>query len=283
MTTLSSLALPAMTAIDPELDNGWLTLWFNRPDNRNALSDELTGDLRRALEAVRDNRAVRGITLRGRGGVFCAGGDLKSFRSMTSGAASRDGVVQMSRDGGGLMTLVNSMPQVTVAVIEGAAMAGGFGLACCCDVVICAADARFAMTETMIGLSPAQISPFVLQKLGYATGRRLMLTAGRFTGADAQALGFADFVGTDSASLAAIEAGIRADVLKCAPGAIADTKALILALPGLSGPERTEAAAHNFTDRMFSAEGREGVASFVEKRKPVWAHGAAVKETMQDG
>lgn len=274
-------ALPHMTAIEPDLDEGWLTLWFNRPEARNALSAELTGDLRRALGAVRDDRSVRGITLRGRGGVFSAGGDLKSFKTMTE--LSHEQVVVMNRAGGEMLALVNTMPQVMVAVIEGAAMAGGFGIACCCDVVISEAKANFAMTETMIGLSPAQISPYVIQKLGYATARRLMLTAARFTGAEAQQLGFADFVAADRAGLEEIELRIRADVLKCAPSAIADTKALILALPGLGAEQRIETAANNFAGRLLSAEGREGVASFLEKRRPVWAARPPLKDSVKDG
>ncbi|MCB1386340.1 MAG: enoyl-CoA hydratase/isomerase family protein [Nitratireductor sp.] len=275
--------LPKTTALDLDLDGGWLTIWFNRPENRNALSSEITGDLHQVLTAVRNDRSIRGITLRGRGGVFCAGGDLKSFKAMTSGGATREDILALSRHGADLMALVNGMPQVTVVLIEGAAMAGGFGIACCCDVVICEASARFAMTETMIGLSPAQIAPYVIQKLGYATGRRLMLTAGRFDGAEAGQLGFADFVGTGAESLEVIEARIKKDVLKCAPGAIADTKALILAMPELDRTERIEAAANNFADRMLSDEGKEGIASFNEKRKPVWAERSASKETTQDG
>src|SRR6185295_13888766 len=125
---------------------------------------------------------------------------------------------------------VNTMPQVVIAVVEGAAMAGGFGLACCADVVICDAAAKFAMTETAIGLSPAQISPFVIQKLGYATARRLMLTAARFDGREAQPLGFADFVADGAPTLEAIEQQIRKQVLRCAPGAVAGTKELIRAM-----------------------------------------------------
>ena len=106
------------------------------------------------LEAVRDDRSVRGITLRGRGGVFCAGADLKAFRSghRAARAASREAVVEHSKRGAGMFDAVNTMPQVVIAMIEGAAMAGGFGLACCADVVICEAGAKFAMTETAIGL-----------------------------------------------------------------------------------------------------------------------------------
>ncbi len=266
-------AFPSTSAIELELKSGWLTIWFNQPDNRNALSQALTSDLMAVLVSVRDNRDVRGITLRGRGGIFCSGADLKTFRSGHQGGAggAREAVIEQSKRGAEMFDAVNTMPQVVVAVIEGAAMAGGFGLACCADVVICAADAKFAMTETAIGLSPAQISPFVIQKLGYATARRLMLTAARFDGAEAHKLGLADFVGEGPNALQALELQIRKQVLRCAPGAIADTKALIRAMPGLDREAQVDAAALNFADRMLSEEAREGVASFVEKRKPRWA------------
>jgi isohexenylglutaconyl-CoA hydratase len=260
--------LPQTHAVACDLRSGWLTIWFDQPQSRNALSQELTSDLMRVLEAIRDDRSVRGVTLRGRGGVFCAGGDLKAFKA--SQTASREDIIAISKRGAGMFDMVNSMPQVMVAVIEGAAMAGGFGLACCCDVVVCDATAKFAMTETAIGLSPAQISPFVVQKLGYATARRLMLTAARFDGREAHALGFADFIADGAEALEAIETQIKTQVLGCAPGAIADTKALILALPGLGRTQTVQMAAENFADRMLSEEGREGVASFAEKRRPRW-------------
>jgi isohexenylglutaconyl-CoA hydratase len=267
------VTLPAVTALQLEEKSGWLTIWFNQPENRNALSVELTTDLLNVLAAVRDDRSVRGITLRGRGGVFCAGADLKAFNSghKSAGGPSREAVIEQSKRGAGMFDAVNTAPQVVIAIVEGAAMAGGFGLACCCDVVICDATAKFAMTETAIGLSPAQISPFVIQKLGYATARRLMLTAARFDGREAQALGFADYVAEDSAALEAIEQQIRKQVLRCAPGAVAGTKELIRAMPRLARAEQVQAAAENFADRMLSDEAREGVASFVEKRKPNWS------------
>ncbi|MEQ8745351.1 enoyl-CoA hydratase-related protein [Pyruvatibacter sp.] len=263
--------LPNVSAVDLELDGGWLTIWFDQPDTRNALTDDLVGDVRATLEAVRDDRAVRGITLRGRHGIFCAGGNLKQFKSSFQGGGSRDDIIAMSKNGAVLFDLINDMPQVVIAVIEGAAMAGGFGMACCADVVICETSARFAMTETAIGISPAQIAPFVIQKLGYATARRLMLTAARFDGAGAHELGFADFVANGVDGINAVEQQIRSQVLKCAPGAIADTKSLILALPDMDRMQAIDAAAENFTGRLLSDEGREGVASFLEKRKPDWA------------
>ena len=262
--------LPDTTAIDLELKNGWLTIWFNQPESRNALSAELVGDLVKTLETAKDDRAVRGITIRGRGGVFCAGGDLKSFKAGQQGGQSAEDVIKNSIGGAYMFDLVNRMPQVVIVIVEGAAMAGGFGMACCADVVICDANARFAMTETAIGLTPAQISPFVIQKLGYATARRLMLTAARFDGRQSAELGFADFLGDTVEDLEAHELQIRKQVLRCAPGAVADIKSLILALPRLNRDQAIQAAAENFAGRMMSEEGKEGVASFVEKRKPNW-------------
>ncbi|MEP4446286.1 MAG: enoyl-CoA hydratase/isomerase family protein, partial [Marinomonas sp.] len=189
--------LPKTETLELELQQGWLTIWFNQPDNRNALSDALVAELGAVLKGIRDDRTVRGITLRGRGGVFCAGADLKNFKENFQKSGDRTAIITMSSGAAEIFDLVNTAPQVVIVLIEGAAMAGGFGLSCCADVVICDSGARFAMTETAIGVSPAQISPFVIQKLGYATGRRLMLTAARFDGTEAHKLGFADFIADD--------------------------------------------------------------------------------------
>ena len=126
------------------------------------------------------------------------------------------------------------------------------------------------MTETAIGITPAQISPFVIQKLGYATGRRLMLTAARFNGAESHDLGFADFIADDVAGLEAIEMQLRKQVLGAAPGAVAATKELLGQIAGKPRDEVIRLAAENFADRMVSDEAKEGVASFFEKRKPNW-------------
>lgn len=264
------MTLPHVTALDLDLSGGWLTIWFNQPDSRNAMTQALTEDLLAVLDAVRDNRDVRGITLRGRGGVFCSGGDLKSFRNTLQSLDDPDAVMVASKRGARIFDTVNTMPQVVIAVVEGAAMAGGFGLACCADVAIVHADAKFAFTETAIGLTPAQIAPFVIQKLGRATARRLMLTAARFDGRMAAELGFADIVAETTDDLEAAEVNIRRQTLRSAPGAVADIKSLIHDLPNLDRAAQIQAAAENFTARMLSDEGREGIASFLEKRKPNW-------------
>ena len=154
--------LPETATLLLDRDDGWLTVWLNRPDARNALSAEMAGELAAVVEAVRDDRTVRGVTFRGKGDVFCAGGDIKGFRSIVEGDAIHDEVAAFSRDAGRLFHAVNELPQVTIMLVHGAAMAGGLGLACAGDIVVVARDTRFALTETLIGIPPAQIAPLVV-------------------------------------------------------------------------------------------------------------------------
>ena len=264
--------LPETENLILERDGGWLTIWFNRPDNRNALSRELTTELKAVLHAVRDDRTIRGITLRGKGGVFCAGGDLKGFKSnYQGGSQTADDIAASSRQGGEMFDLINEMPQVVLILVEGAAMAGGLGMVCTADIVAVTKDAKFAMTETAIGLPPAQIAPFVAQRLGLRIARRLMITASRFDGEEAGRLGLADYVVDDAAGLDRIQADTQKAVSRCAPNANAITKAIVLATRHLDRDGQLDFAAKGFAECMLSDEGREGVASFIEKRKPVWA------------
>ena len=264
--------LPKTENILLEQDAGWLTIWFNRPDNRNALSKELTTELKAVLNAVRDKKNIRGITLRGKGGVFCAGGDLKGFKNNYQGGSQTvEDIAAASRQGGQMFDLINELPQVVLILVEGAAIAGGLGMVCCADAVAVTKDARFAMTETAIGIPPAQIAPFVAQRLGLRIARRLMVTASRFDGEEAHRLGLADYVVDDAAGLDQIEADMKKQVRRCAPGANAVTKAIVLATRHLNREQQLDFAAKGFAECMLSDEGREGVASFIEKRKPIWA------------
>lgn len=253
------MTLPNTENLSAELEGGWLTISFNTPHNRNALSAGMSADLTSILLAVRDDRTVRGITLRGNGGVFCAGGDLKGF--------SGDGadILAMSKGGGALFALVASMPQVVVALVEGAAVAGGLGLACCADVVVTTKTAKYALTETKLGIVAAQIAPYVAARTGVVVTKRLMLTGALFNGEEAARYGIADFVNDD---LAGQEAEIKKQVLQCAPGANALTKDL---LTKLGADDFMDVAAQTFLTALQSDEGREGLTAFMEKRKPKWA------------
>ncbi|MGM0585549.1 MAG: enoyl-CoA hydratase/isomerase family protein [Pseudomonadota bacterium] len=266
------MTLPQTETLKLELEDGWLTIRLNRPEVRNALSQEMTAELRAVVDAVAPDRSVRGVTLRGEGGIFCAGGDIKGFRANFHGeGASAEETAAANARGGELFDALNELPQVLVVLIEGAAIAGGLGMACTGDVVAVTRDARFAVTETSIGIPPAQIAPFVVARIGQPAARRLMLTGARFDGAEAGRIGLADHVAEDAAGLEAYEAAIRKQVRRCAPGANAATKEILMAAPRLSRPEMRAFAAGRFAACMMSEEGREGVASFLEKRKPAWA------------
>ncbi|MEP3891882.1 MAG: enoyl-CoA hydratase-related protein [Hellea sp.] len=265
------MTLPNTTKIINDVSNGWLTIWFNAPGNRNALSETLTQELIATLNAVKSDRSIRGITLRGKNGVFCSGGDLKSFKSGQSGGDARAEFKAMNRGAGDMFDLLMSMPQVVIAYVEGAAIAGGLGLMCCADIIVVTEDSKFALTETMIGIAPAQIAPIVVGRVGLPIARRLMLTGARFTGAQTPDYNLSDFVVKDAAEFAQVEASLQKGVMKCAPGANGITKEILLAVPHLDREAQKDFAAEKFADCIMSDEGREGISSFVEKRKPNWA------------
>jgi len=261
---------PATTLLDLDLDGAWLTIRLDSPANRNALSDTVMAELVAVLEIVEADPAIRGLTLRGRHGVFCSGGDLKGFQSLQSGDTDHAGFAAMNRHIGDVFDRVQSLPQVVVIFVEGAAIAGGLGLMCCGDVVVVTEDAKFALTETTIGIVPAQIAPLVVARVGVAVARRLMLTASRFTGTEAPQYGLADHVVADAEGFKEVEAEIKKGVMRCAPGANGLTKRILLATPHLDREGQKDFAADTFATAIASDEGREGIASFLEKRKPRW-------------
>lgn len=254
-------------------DAGWLTIWLNRPETRNALSREMSAALMDTLQEIAADRSIRGVTLRGKGNTFCAGGDLKSFKAIGNGDQTVEEVTTMSREAGELFMAVSTLPQIVVALIEGAAMAGGLGLACAADIVASTRSAKFALTETMIGIPPAQIAPYVVRRVGATLARRIMLTGMRFQGHQALEFGLLDHVCDDTAGLLAFESEIRGGVMRCAPGANAATKEVLHAVEHMAPDALIDFAAERFTTSLLGTEGREGIASFLEKREPSWAQG----------
>ena len=253
--------------LNVDLQGNIAVLTMTRPDKRNAMNDLMIDELMAAFAELAADTAVRGVTMRGRGGFFCAGGDLNSFQIYQSDAKTMAETAAFNRRIGTMLDAFNHLPKPTLVLVEGAAIAGGLGLMCCADVIATTPDAKFSLTETMIGIPPAQIAPFVVGRVGLSTARRIMLTGSRFDGTEAGSLGLADYVTDD---LDAVEETVRKGVMKCAPGANAATKALILGSATLSRNESLDRAADSFARCLRSDEGREGVASFLEKRKPNW-------------
>jgi isohexenylglutaconyl-CoA hydratase len=154
--------------------------------------------------------------------------------------------------------------------VNGPAFGGGVGLACCADIVIATARARFALSETSLGLPPAQIAPYVIARVGERQARRLALTGARLDGKEAAAIGLADvYCETDAERDAQLEK-LLGQIARCAPDANAVTKHLILTCGDSSPQDYIEEAAQSFAECLRGPEGREGVAAFLEKRTPNW-------------
>jgi isohexenylglutaconyl-CoA hydratase len=248
-----------------------LTIWFNRPETKNALSQEMADELAEVLEALPGESDIRFVILRGKGGAFCSGGDLKMFKRVFQDGADRADIVRFNAEFGRMLRAVQALPQLFLVLIEGVAMAGGLGLSCIADLVLTTASARFSLTEVTLGIPPAQITPVVIKRIGASQARRLLLTAQRFDGTEAGRLGFAHFVVEDTEALDAKAADIIAQARKGAPAAIALTKQIIAATDTLHGDALVQFAAERFADAMLGDEGREGMTAFAEKRPPSWA------------
>jgi isohexenylglutaconyl-CoA hydratase len=265
--------LPATSHIRLERHGPVLHLWLNRPELRNAMSAQMVREILATFATIADDRSVRVVVLRGAGGCFCAGGDIKSMS--TAGEPSPPGAADELRESnrrfGQMMETVNAAPQAVIAAVEGHAMGGGFGLACIADVTIATADARFAMTEVTLGVVPAAISPFVVGRIGLTAARRFGVSGARLNGAEACAVGVAHLTVPDAGALDAAVRDITNSILKCAPGAVAETKRLMLRAAGPTPiSELLDDAASSFATAVRSPEGREGTKAFVEKRKPSW-------------
>ena len=264
---MSNMTLPKTQNCILELKNSWLTIWLNRPEKRNALSEDLIEEIKRTLKSIKDNRSIRGIIFRGKGGVFCAGADLNDLKKIAnSGNESRGLALKMSKKVGELFELISKTPQITVSVVEGAAMAGAFGIACTTDFLISMSNAKYALTETKIGLTPAQIAPYVLNRFGFRQGRKLLLMGTIFDGDKGYQMGMVDYLAENDEELNKHIMTIKENVKKCSPNAIAITKEVLFSNYNINVTK----AAEYFSDCVIHEEGREGFSSFFEKRKPGW-------------
>ncbi|MCO8313525.1 enoyl-CoA hydratase/isomerase family protein [Pseudomonas mandelii] len=261
--------LPVCQTLLLERQNGVLHITLNRPDSRNAMSLQMVAELRTVLAAVRDDRQVRALVIGGAGGHFCAGADIKDMTNAR--AQGQTAYRELNRAFGALLEEAQHAPQVVITVLQGAVLGGGFGLACVSDIAIADHQAQFGLPETSLGLLPAQIAPFVVQRIGLTQARRLALTAARFDGNQARRMGLVHFVEHDPQALAERLDEVLAHVLCCAPGANAATKKLLLASAVQLSDGLLDQAAEWFSEAVTGAEGVEGTMAFVQKRKPGWA------------
>jgi isohexenylglutaconyl-CoA hydratase len=262
-------ALPECQALLLSLEAGVLHVTLNRPDCRNAMSLAMVNELRAVLASVQADASVRALVLRGAGGHFCAGGDIKDMAGAR--AAGVEAFRELNRAFGAMLEEAQHCPPVVVAVLEGAVLGGGFGLACISDIAIASSTAKFGLPETTLGIIPAQIAPFVVKRIGLTQARRLALTAARFDGSEAERLGLVHFSETDSAAIEARLQEVLSQIRQCAPHANAQTKALLLATEHEALGPLLDKAAEQFATAVTGAEGAEGTMAFVQKRAPNWA------------
>src|SRR3990167_6174073 len=179
---------------------------LNRPECRNAMSLFMLTELDALFDSLQDDRSVRAVVIRGCNGHFCAGGDIKDManaraKAMAATSDATSSFYELNRAFGRVMLRANELPQVLITVLEGAVLGGGFGLACVSDVGIAAHNAQFGMPETSLGVIPAQIAPFVVQRIGLTQARRLALLGERFDGAEAVRLGIAHYLAQDAGDI----------------------------------------------------------------------------------
>ena len=244
------------------------TVWMNRPDVRNALSPTLIAELTRAFQALGEDPAIRAVVLAGHGKAFCAGADLNRMKESAQAPEAEN-----RADAQALATLlytVHTCPKPVIARIHGPCMAGGLGLISACDVAVAAQQARFALTETRLGLIPAMISPYVLRAMGERAARRWFLTGEVITAAEAWRMGLVHELCEDGGIDQRVHQLLESFML-ASPSALAECKRLIRDVAGqpIDTPIIAETIARLAAQRA-TPDGREGLASFLEKRKPAW-------------
>ncbi len=249
--------------------DGVAVVTLNRPDVHNAFNAELIAELTDVFELISDQTSIRMMILRGEGPSFSAGADLTwmKYASTQSREDNEADAVRLAE----MLQRLNDMPQMTLALVHGTAMGGGAGLVAACDVAIAMANTSFRFSEVRLGLTPATISPFVINAIGPRWARALFVTAESFDAAYAERMGLVHYVAQTADEMAELEEHIAKLVFAAAPGAVADSKKLVRDFAGHEiDRDLGHKTARRIAARRASDEGKEGIAAFLEKRAPSW-------------
>jgi methylglutaconyl-CoA hydratase len=247
---------------------GVATVALNRPEVHNAFDDELIAALTAAFRRLGEDAGVRAVVVRGNGKSFSAGGDLNWMRRMAT-YSDEENVADGLRLAE-MFRALNEVPKPTVAVVHGNCFAGGTGLVACSDVAIAAEDATFAISEVRLGLAPATISPYVVAAMGMRNARRFFLTAERFDGRTAKAIGLVHET-VPAAELDATLDKFLGEILQGGPRAQGTSKQIIADVVDRPVTQALIAlTARRIAEARASDEARDGLAAFFEKRKPIW-------------
>ena len=244
------------------------TITLNRPEVRNAFNDTMIAELTQVFHRLAADHEIRAVVLAARGPAFCAGADLNWMKRMAGYSYEEN-----SADAALLAAMLRTIylcPHPMLAKVQGDCYAGGMGLVAACDIALVAEPAQFCLSEVRLGLIPATISPYVIKAMGENAARRYFLSAERFSAAEALRIGFAHQVVTADALDAAAAAIVKALVAN-SPNAVRQAKRLVREVAGVPlSDELIAATVEGIAQIRASDEGREGVRSFLEKRKPGW-------------
>ncbi len=258
-------------------------LTFNRPHRRNALTHAMMLEIGDAIARVQADESIRVLVLRGSGGSFCAGGDIGAMADMPPAAPTGqpDPLVAPYRVFGDVLTALNNLPIPVIAIVEGPAVGGGFGIACCADIVILMQSARFGIPEPRSGFIASQVLPFIARRIGEGPLRELAVT-GRVIGAqEAMALGIGRHLcETHDQANVVLHVAI-ADIRRNAPAALAAVKRLVLASIRQDDGQVLDDAAAALVGLLRRPDTQAGMKAFLDKKTPPWA--AAHSSDQADG
>lgn len=257
---------PVLLDVSPE---GVATVTLNRPEKRNAFDELVIANLSEVFETLKGADHVRIVFLRGAGEMFCAGGDIDWMRRQAerSQAENEDDALALAR----MLKALHELPQLTVALAHGAAMGGGVGLVAASDMAIALHGTKFRFSEVRLGLTPATIAPYVVAAIGQRWAGALFATAEEFDAEFAHKIGLVQYAVADAAAMQKTMERIADLTLAAAPGAVCDAKALVRYVAGHKIDDSlAKETARRIAARRASAEGREGLTAFLEKRKPEW-------------
>lgn len=251
-----------------EIKYGIGVVWLNRPKTHNVFDETMIAEMSDALRSLNDDPSVRAVVLAGKGSSFCAGGDLK-WMELMAGRSFQENYTD-SLNFATLLHLIDTLKKPTIARVHGFVSAGGVGLVAACDMAVSDYNAEFRLSEVRLGLIPSTIGPYVVRAIGERAARRLILTGESFTAAEAYRLGLVSEI-TPPEELDGRINELLGELVQGGPAAQVLAKEWIRKTAGTPlTAELIKESATTLAELRASEEGREGIRSFLEKRKPAW-------------
>lgn len=259
------------TALTIAVQDRIARITLTRPEVRNAFNDEVIQQLRAAFESVGAMSDVRAVVLAAEGPAFCAGADLNWMRRMAD--YTRDENIADAGQLAAMLKAIYECPKPTIAAVQGDVFAGGMGLVAACDMAVSMRTATYCLSEVKLGLIPATISPYVIRAMGARAAHRYFLTAERFSAEEAHRIGFVHEL-VDADALEAKVGELAQALVSASPAAVKACKRLVQDVAERAIDDALVAATvEGIAEIRASDEGREGVASFLQKRRPAWLAG----------